>query len=102
MSAQITSSGPGPAGRSNAGADSPAQLRSDGRRTREAILDAAAAALSRDHRATVQEIAEAAGVGRSTIYRYFPTRGELEQALSERASQPLTSREATAARQAVD
>jgi AcrR family transcriptional regulator len=70
------------------GADAARRLRSDGRRTREAILDAAHAALVRDHRTTVQEIAEAAGVGRSTIYRYFPTRDELEQALSERASQP--------------
>ncbi len=52
----------------------------------------------------MQEIADGAGVGRSTIYRYFPTRSELERALSERASRPLTatSREATAAGQAVD
>jgi serine phosphatase RsbU (regulator of sigma subunit) len=80
---------------SEAGTDSLRRLRSDGWRSREAILDAAHAALLRNQRTTMQEIADAAGVGRSTIYRYFPTRGDLEQALSERAQQLAASPVAT-------
>src|SRR5690349_17122835 len=83
MSAEITSSDPGPA----AGRDAAPRLRSDGWRSREAILDAAHAALSRDRRTTMHEIADAAGVGRSTIYRYFPTRTDLERALSRRSQE---------------
>ena len=104
MTAQITSSDRRPAGSPDPGADSALRLRSDGWRTREAILDAAHTALLRDHRTTVQEIADAAGVGRSTIYRYFPTRSDLEEALAERASQvaAVTSSQATPAGQPVD
>src|SRR6202046_3609000 len=84
MSGQVTSTGPGPAASSDAGAVSAPRLRSDGWGSREAILDAASTALQRDRRTTMQEIAEAAGVGRSTIYRYFPTRSDLERALATR------------------
>lgn len=78
-------------------ADALRRLRSDGRRSREAILDAAEGALSSNQRTTIQEIAEAAGVGRSTIYRYFPSRDDLDQALSERRQRQAASRDANGA-----
>src|SRR6476469_10025917 len=105
MRAQPTS-GAGAAAGSDSPRDSAPRLRSDGWRSREAILDAAHAALLRDRRTTIQDIAEAAGVGRSTIYRYFPTRSDLERALSERsqrsAARALTSSEARSGGQFVD
>lgn len=46
-------------------------------RTRDAILAAAASVLARDRAATLPAVAEAAGVGRTTLHRYFPDRESL-------------------------
>lgn len=46
-------------------------------RTRRAILSATASVLARDPDATLPVIAEAAGVGRTTLHRYFPDREAL-------------------------
>ncbi|OXM74649.1 MULTISPECIES: TetR/AcrR family transcriptional regulator [Amycolatopsis] len=52
-------------------------------RTRSAILDAAATVLGRDYQAKLAEIADAAGVGRTTLHRYFPDRATLIEATIE-------------------
>lgn len=51
-------------------------------RTRRAILDAAAAILATSPAASLGDIASAAGVGRSTLHRYFADRTELLHALA--------------------
>ncbi|MGW7694593.1 TetR/AcrR family transcriptional regulator [Streptomyces asiaticus] len=50
-------------------------------RTRRAILDATVARLSADHAASLADVAEAAGVGRTTVHRYFPERSDLLAAI---------------------
>jgi AcrR family transcriptional regulator len=52
-------------------------------RTQRAILDAAALVLARDRTATLPAIADAAGVGRTTLHRYFPDRESLIHATVE-------------------
>lgn len=54
-------------------------------RTRRALLDAATLVLSKDAAASLGEVAAVAGVGRTTLYRYFPTREDLIRALVEDA-----------------
>ncbi|MGH3259142.1 MAG: helix-turn-helix domain-containing protein, partial [Streptosporangiaceae bacterium] len=47
-------------------------------RAARVILDAAAALLAeRGESVSMADIAEAAGVGRATVYRYFPTKDAL-------------------------
>ncbi|MEG3629571.1 TetR/AcrR family transcriptional regulator [Streptomyces poriticola] len=50
-------------------------------RTRRAILDAAVALLSKDAGASLADVATAAGVGRTTVHRYFPERSDLLAAI---------------------
>jgi TetR/AcrR family transcriptional regulator, mexCD-oprJ operon repressor len=59
--------------------------RSDARRNVEAILDAATTCLARDPRASINSIAEAAGVGRVTLYGHFDSRSSLIAAVAARA-----------------
>lgn len=51
-------------------------------RTRQAILAAAVTVFARDQSATLGEVAAAAGVGRTTLHRYFAERSDLLSALA--------------------
>jgi len=65
-------------------ADSPRPLRRDAERNRRLILDAARAAFaSRGVHVTLDEIAHLAGVGVGTVYRRFPDKERLLEALFE-------------------
>src|SRR3954454_17730889 len=60
-----------------------ASLRADARRNRRHVLDTAVALLAERPQATMQEVADASGLGRTTVYRHFPKRQDLLDALFE-------------------
>ncbi|MCD2196374.1 TetR/AcrR family transcriptional regulator [Actinomycetospora endophytica] len=63
-------------------ADDPAPpLRADARRNRDALLRAAAAGFAAGDDPTLEKIARDAGVGIGTLYRHFPTREVLVEAV---------------------
>jgi AcrR family transcriptional regulator len=69
------------------------------RRTRKAIVAAAASLLAKGHTPSMTEIAEAADVSRRTVYMYFPT---VEQLLIDAALLAMTRDTVDAALTAVD
>ena len=56
-------------------------MRADARRNRAAVMEAGARLLADRPMASMQEIADASGVGRTTVYRHFPAREDLVAAL---------------------
>ncbi len=63
------------------------ERRADARRNVAAILDAALLCLARDPDASIAEIAQAAGVGRVTLYGHFKSRADLIEAVLSRTVQ---------------
>lgn len=62
----------------------PRPLRADARRNREKVVAAASAAFAETGlEAQVEDIARRAGVGVGTVYRHFPTKEALVEALAE-------------------
>ncbi len=61
--------------------------RADARRNAASILDAAVRCIARDPDASIGDIAQAAGVGRVTLYGHFSTRADLVEAVLTRTVQ---------------
>lgn len=57
------------------------QRRSDAERNRRLVIEAGVELLARDPELSMQEVADASGLGRSTVYRHFPNRESLLEAV---------------------
>jgi AcrR family transcriptional regulator len=58
--------------------------RADARRNRDVAIDAAMELLARKPDASMRDVADAADLGRTTLYRHFPAREDLIFAIFER------------------
>jgi AcrR family transcriptional regulator len=58
------------------------QRRSDAARNRRRVIAAGVELLARDPELSMQEVADASGLGRSTVYRHFPNREGLLEAVT--------------------
>jgi AcrR family transcriptional regulator len=58
--------------------------RADAVRNREAVLEAAIRLLAERPHASMRDVADASGLGRTTVYRHFSTREDLVRALFDR------------------
>jgi AcrR family transcriptional regulator len=65
--------------------------RSDAERSVAAILDAAGIVLSRNPHASLEDVANAAGLTRQTVYAHFPSRAALISTLTDRATSRVTA-----------
>ncbi len=65
--------------------------RADAERSVAAILDAAGKLLGQSPHASIEEIANAAGLTRQTVYAHFPSRDALVGALMDRATNRVTA-----------
>ena len=89
--AEATRPGAAPVGPARAG---PArrELRADAQRNRERLVEVAAAEFAaRGAEASLEEIARRAGVGIGTLYRHFPTREHLVEAVYRREVEALSA-----------
>lgn len=72
------------------------KLRADGRRNRERIVAAAAELVGRDGaQASLEEVAQRAGVGSATLHRHFPSRQALLEAVFRAGVAQLCERAAS-------
>jgi AcrR family transcriptional regulator len=75
------------------------RLRADARRNRDQVLATAHALFAlRGVEVPMEDIGRAAGVGKGTLYRHFPTRDDLYAAVSRQRFDPLRERAAELAR----
>lgn len=58
--------------------------RADAQRNRETVIETAISVLAERPQASMRDIADASGLGRTTVYRHFATRDDLVRALFER------------------